>query len=133
MTEHLPECPVEKMLRSGRTVGSQTCICDALRACEERVRSNPDWRSHILLDELERCLALARKEWEVQARPGVVSIADYRSVCKWAYIKGLDAAREAVASLRGYFGTDGNGDGTVWVEKIEALSVIDALREGDQP
>lgn len=37
MTEHLPECPVEKMLRSGRTVGSQTCICDALRACEARV------------------------------------------------------------------------------------------------
>lgn len=37
MTEHLPECPVEKRLRAGRTVGSQTCICAALRACEERV------------------------------------------------------------------------------------------------
>jgi hypothetical protein len=37
MTEHLPECPVEKMLRDGRTVASQTCICDALRACEARV------------------------------------------------------------------------------------------------
>ena len=37
MTEHLPECPVEKMLRSGRTVGSQSCICEHLRACEERV------------------------------------------------------------------------------------------------
>ncbi len=40
MTEHLPECPVEKRLRDGRTVGSQTCICDALRDCEERVRSS---------------------------------------------------------------------------------------------
>lgn len=37
MTEHLPECPVEKRLRSGKTVSSQTCICDALRACEARV------------------------------------------------------------------------------------------------
>jgi hypothetical protein len=25
------------MLRSGKTVGSQTCICKALRACEQRV------------------------------------------------------------------------------------------------
>ena len=39
MTEHLPECPVEKMLRSGRTVGSQSCICEHLRACEERIYS----------------------------------------------------------------------------------------------
>ena len=37
MTEHLPECPVEKRLRSGKTVSSQTCICGALRACEDRV------------------------------------------------------------------------------------------------
>ena len=37
MTEHLPECPVEKRLRAGRTVGSQTCICDALRSCAVRV------------------------------------------------------------------------------------------------
>lgn len=37
MNEHLPECPVEKRLRAGRTVGSQTCICAALRACEARV------------------------------------------------------------------------------------------------
>lgn len=36
MNEHMPECPVEKRLRAGRTVGSQTCICAALRACEER-------------------------------------------------------------------------------------------------
>jgi hypothetical protein len=28
------------MLRSGKTVGSQTCICDALRACEQRVRED---------------------------------------------------------------------------------------------
>ena len=37
MTKHLPECPVERMLRRGRTVGSQTCICNALRICERRL------------------------------------------------------------------------------------------------
>jgi hypothetical protein len=37
MSEHLPECPVEKRLRDGNTVGSQTCICEALRACEKRM------------------------------------------------------------------------------------------------
>ena len=119
--QHLPECPCEP------------CICSYLRACEERVRSNPDWTSHILLDELDRCLALARNEWEVQVRPGVVSIADYRTFGKWAYDKGLDEARNALAGLRGCIGTDDSGDGTVWVEKIDALSAIDALREGDQP
>lgn len=50
-----------------------------------------------------------------------------------AYQRGLNAAREAVAALRGCIGTDDSGDGTVWVQKIDALSVIDALREGDQP
>lgn len=37
MDDHLPECPVEKRLRTGKTVGSQACICGALRTCEERV------------------------------------------------------------------------------------------------
>lgn len=37
MSEHLPECPVEKRLRAGKIVGSQTCICAALGACEQRV------------------------------------------------------------------------------------------------
>ena len=37
MNEHMPECPVEKRLRAGRTVGSQSCICAALRACKARV------------------------------------------------------------------------------------------------
>ena len=37
MTEHLPECPVEAMLAKGHTVAAQSCICERLRACEERV------------------------------------------------------------------------------------------------
>ena len=121
MTEHLPECPCND--KAAHPDGclccevASPCICDRLRACEERVRSNPDWRSHILLDELERCLALARKEWEVEARPGVVSIADYRSVCKWAYIKGLDDAREAALAV-----TRNSG-------KRDMCAAMDALRE----
>lgn len=42
----------------------------------------------------------------------------------------LDAARNALAALRGCIGTDGNGDGTVWIEKFDALSAIYALRKG---
>ncbi len=50
MTEHLPECPVERMLRSGKTVGSQTCICKALRACEQRVIDAAVQRVQAFLD-----------------------------------------------------------------------------------
>ena len=53
MTEHLPECPVEKMLRSGRTVGSQSCICEHLRACEERVMDSAVQRVIELPDLLD--------------------------------------------------------------------------------
>lgn len=121
MIEHLPECWAKH-----ESDPPAWCICDELRACEERVRSNPDWRSHILLDELERCIALARKEWEVQVRPGVVSIADYRSVCKWAYIKGLNAAQEAVADINGkwVFGPR--------IYKHEAIHAIRLLRKGSE-
>ena len=55
MTEHLPECPVEKRLRSGKTVGSQTCICGALRACERRLM---EWMRSTIVErifDLESC------------------------------------------------------------------------------
>lgn len=64
MTEHLPECPVEKRLRSGRTVGSQTCICDALRACEARV-----------LREAQLRVAAMRDPWPTSA-PGTIKRSD---------------------------------------------------------
>ena len=73
MNEHLPECPVEKRLRAGRTVGSQTCICDALRACEQRVRD--DERSNNFTPD------------------------DHADGMTEAYSCGLDAAREAVAEF----------------------------------
>lgn len=71
MSEHLPECPVENRLRAGRTVGSQTCICDALRACEHRVRQD-EQSSNFTFDEQS---------------DGMTE----------AYRRGLDAAREAIA------------------------------------
>ena len=67
MGEHLPECPVEKRLRDGNTVASQTCICDALRACEKRVREDersynltPDDHSDGMTESYQRGLAAAR-------------------------------------------------------------------------
>ena len=109
MNEHLPECPVEKRLRAGRTVGSQTCICAALRACEERVFSlHPEWTvTGLCKPDCAACRRLTEliTEWED------------------GYKKGLDAAREAVADINGkwVFGPR--------IYKHEALTAIDALRE----
>ena len=44
---------MEKMLRSGRTVGSQSCICEHLRACEERVMDSAVQRVIELPDLLD--------------------------------------------------------------------------------
>ncbi len=74
MTEHLPECPVEKMLRSGRTVGSQSCICEQLRACEQRC----DEKRHA---EVRAWSELSRDNFDD------------------GFAAGLDAAREAVAAV----------------------------------
>lgn len=52
MNEHLPECPVEKMLESG---SSRACICDALRACERRII---EWVNATIVErifDLEAC------------------------------------------------------------------------------
>jgi len=40
MTGHIPECP---MTTEDAVCCSLTCICDALRACENRVRSEAYW------------------------------------------------------------------------------------------
>lgn len=71
MTHHLPECPVEKRLRSGTTVGPQTCICSALRACEKRVRENEQGSNVALYHQSD----------------GMTG----------SYRRGLDAARDAIA------------------------------------
>jgi hypothetical protein len=87
MTEHLPECPVEKMLRSGRTVASQTCICDALRACEERVRAE-----YGSLRTMHACADLARANGIKAAREAVEVLPEYalRDTC----VSAIDALKE---------------------------------------
>lgn len=99
MTEHLPECPVEKMLRSGRTVGSQSCICEHLRACEERVT----------------------KRWGDLRGWGETYAFKNGKHSGWE--SALYAAMEAVASME--IAVVGNSAATI----DQALAVIDALRE----
>ena len=89
MTEHLPECWAKH-----ESDPPAWCICDELRACEQRVR------------ESEACLADRN------------------------YMRGLDAAREAVVALcwrkqyEGFVST---------VDPQRVLAAIDALREEGQP
>ena len=52
MNEHLPECPVDKMLRGG---SSRACICPELRACERRLI---EWMRSTIVErifDLESC------------------------------------------------------------------------------
>ena len=116
MTEHLPECPwaphdCDEDLCERCDRG---CYCNELRACEER----------------------AWKIAYVAYGQGLGAGSDEHRQHEIGWIKGydaaLDAARKAVADLRGCIGTDGSGDGTVWVEKFDALSAIDALRKEKQ-
>ena len=72
MTEHLPECPMSTKDSICRCL---PCICDALRACEERVRE--DEQSHNFSPDIH---------WDGMAE---------------AYQRGLDVAREAVADING--------------------------------
>ena len=115
MNEHLPECPVEKRLRAGRAVVSQTCICAALRACEDRVFAlHPEWTvTGLCKPDCAACRRLTEliTEWE------------------YGYEKGLDAAREAVEvmDLHGchpYRFPDCDCLGP------QVIAAIDALREG---
>ena len=110
MTEHLPECPVERMLRSGKTVGSQTCICAALRACEQRVFAfHPEWTTTGMCKP--DCAACRRLTELINERQD-------------GYKEGLDAAREAVAALLAYESPMGP-----LIRTMAALAAIDALRE----
>ena len=89
MTEHLPECLVpdfDKRL--------WICICNQLRACEERIKTH------------EGCADAEHIEGYVDG-----------------YADGLNAAREAVAVIRGkwVFGPR--------IYKHEALTAINALKE----
>ena len=109
MTDHLPECPILKPCCDdkefpehgfclgfvGRCLHCMAeCICDELRACEERM----------LNDDIPAAVFHSQKGYQI------------------GYVAGLDAAREAVASIRGQwvFGPR--------IYKHDALTAIDALR-----
>ena len=96
MTKHLPECPVA----AARPGTFTSCICDALRACEERVRF--DEPRMFTPDE------------------------NANNICE-AFRLGLAAARESVESQ---WTEDPSWDGTNWNNALtSALAAIDAPRE----
>jgi len=121
MTDHLPECPtldfppfVDEDWDEG------PCICERLRACEQRVRdehqADLDHVSYVLGQTNER-------------QRSVLLIAD-------AYAAGVQAAWEAVADLtpfvfayQTWISGDYGYDEGPWVKKENALDAIDALRE----
>lgn len=117
MTEHLPECPVEKRLRDGKTVGYQTCICAALRSCEQRVFAlHPEWTvTGLCKPDCAACRRLTEliTEWE------------------YGYEKGQrDAIAAAVQRMEVLWSLDPSWDGTNWNNALtSALSAIDALGE----
>ena len=101
MTEewHLPECYEPFAI-------PRTCVvCDALRACEERVRE--DERSNNFTPD------------------------DHANGMGEAYQRGLDAAREAVAAVEGGYSVPPEMPVGAFISAMrrEHLAAIDALRE----
>lgn len=116
MSDHMPECPLlEPCSADTPNHGfcsrqnaicihcERQCICDRLRACEERVFAlHPEWTvTGMCKPECAACRRLTEliTEWE------------------YGYEKGIDAAREAVAALPEYRMRD------------TCIAAIDELRE----
>ena len=114
MTDHLPECLVPDFDK-----GRWSCICNQLRACEQRVFAlHPEWTmTGLCKPDCAACRRLTEliTEWED------------------GYEKGLGAAREAVSAvlahedhcrekIRNYCNCS----------RFEALNAIDTIK-GDHP
>ena len=108
MTEHLPECWAKH-----ESDPTAWCICDELRACEERVFAlHPEWTvTGLCKPDCAACRRLTEliTEWE------------------YGYEKGLDAAREAVKSVN-WFNDEGKMLSAI-VATADSIAAIDALRE----
>jgi len=107
---HLPECiyaPEKFDTEQNIVWGSKPCICDALRACEQRVRLEDDDYSYVAA----QAEAYGRRR---------------------GWNEALDAAREAVAGLRTY-GDHGEvippDEEAAVIYVTDALAAIDALKE----
>ena len=90
MTEHLPECPCQCAYDCGGP-----CICDALRACEERVLKDTDIR-HLALIKMIGLGILQTRADELRACEERVTRAFKKQRSedsKWSYAKGFDDAR----------------------------------------
>ena len=122
MTEHLPECWAKH-----ESDPPAWCICDELRACEQRVSE----------EQCSTCCTRAEKQY----------VVEFNSGRRVGYEAALDAAREAVAALDAYYALEecqGNPlekgdpeDPDPWqqghlIERDDALAAIDALREKKQ-
>ena len=105
MTDHLPECHTSMIpdFHNERWI----CICDQLRACEQRVRLEDDDYSYVAA----QAEAYGRRR---------------------GWNEALDAAREAVAVLRTY-GDHGEvippDEEAAVIYVTDALAAIDALRD----
>lgn len=109
MTDHLPECPCNNadergcFLISAETDRCVSCICPALRACEQRVREE-----------------MQHPDPGISEKQAIANYAIYRN----GYAAGVQAARDAVAALPK---EDGGYCHVFHACDVEAA--IDALRE----
>ena len=123
MSDHLPECPVAP--RRG-TINPSDCICDRLRACEQRVSEETE---HAMMEFFH---------WKPSPPHDKHYFAD--NICAYCVGRreGLDAARDAVAAA--YDDPAPMRDGMNVREEIaemygrkvmfeDALAAIDALKE----
>ena len=116
MTEHLPEC-VASVVRMG--YDDTYCICDELRACEERVMRAV--MHTVDVDSYEE------GQRDCKATHPVLAVKEITRIASKGYDTGLDAAREAV---EGEWTEDPSWDGTNWNNALTcALESIDALRQ----
>ena len=116
MNEHLPECWAKH-----ESDPPAWCICDELRACEQRVFAlHPEWTmTGLCKPDCAACRRLTEliTEWE------------------YGYEKGLDAVREAVEAIpapykvKGQYETYGPHHEGKSDMKDLCISAIDALKE----
>ena len=113
MTDHRPECiytPEHFDPEQNIVWGGKPCICEELRACEQRVNSSNLTMWNHTQEEAQHM---------INAGLGIA--------WKDGFKEGLDAAREAlvIAERRLHF----DGEDNRWIVEIDALAAIDALRE----
>ena len=103
MTDHLPECHTSMIpdFHNERWI----CICDQLRACEQRVNSS----NLTMWDRTQE-----------QAQQMVTS--GLGIAWKDGFKEGINAAREAVATIS-------VRKDTSWDMRVQALAAIDLLRK----